>query len=49
MDNQIGRLVADIVKKSEAIAKALKHGDVEIRKGPNGITVAEVKKTVVAR
>ena len=49
MDSQTNKIVADIVKKSEIIAKALKHGDVEIRRGPNGVTVAEVRKTVVAR
>lgn len=39
-----------LIAKAEVIAKALHKGcDVEIRKSANGITVAEVKKKVVAR
>lgn len=49
MDSQTSKLIADIVNKAEAIAKALKRGDVEIRRGTNGITVAEVKRRVVTR
>ena len=49
MDGQTSKLIAEIVSKSEAIAKALKKGDVEIRRSPNGITIAEIKKTIVAR
>lgn len=49
MDNQTNKLIAEIVSKSEAIAKALKKGDVEIRRGTNGITVAEVKRRVITR
>ena len=49
MDSQTNKLITEIVSKSEAIAKALKSGDVEIRRSPTGITVAEVKRKVVAR
>lgn len=44
------KLITEIVSKADAIAKSLKSGkDVEIRKTASGISVAEVKKTVVAR
>ena len=49
MDGQTSRLMTDIISKAEAIAKALKNGDVEIRRGTNGITVAEVKRKIIAR
>ena len=50
MDGQTVKLMADVTSKAEAIAKVLKNGgDVELRKGPNGITVAEVRRKVVAR
>lgn len=42
-------LVDDIVAKAEIIALCLKNGDVEIRKTKDGISVAEVRKTVRAR
>ena len=49
MDNKQSKTIADIVSKAEIISKALKNGDVELRRGPNGVMVAEVKKTVIAK
>ena len=49
MDSQTSKLITDIVNKAEAIAKALKNGDVEIRKGQNGVTIAEIRKKIIAR
>lgn len=36
-----------IIDKADIIAKALKNGDCEIRKGSTGISVAEVKRKVI--
>ena len=42
-------LIDEIKEKAELIAKALKKGDVEIRKSANGISIMEIKKTVIAK
>ena len=49
MDASTLKIANDVVNKAEAIAKALKRGDVELRKTANGISVAEITKKVVAR
>ena len=49
MDAQTQKMVASITKNAEIIAKALKKGDVELRKSANGVSIAEIKKTVIAR
>lgn len=49
MDLQTAKLVQAVKDNAMTIAKALKHGDVEIRKSANGISVAEVRKKVIAR
>ncbi len=39
-----------VMEKADTIAKAIHRGkDVEIRKSPTGISIAEVSKKVVAR
>ena len=44
------KITAEIARKADIIAKSLKSGkDVEIRKTANGISVTEIKKTVVSR
>lgn len=49
MDTNTLKITNDVVNKAETIAKALKRGDVELRKTANGISVAEITKKVVAR
>lgn len=44
------RIKLQLIDKADLIVKALKIGkDIEIRKSSNGITIAEVKKTVIHR
>lgn len=44
------RIKLQLIDKADLIVKALKSGkDIEIRKSSNGITIAEVRKTVIHR
>ena len=50
MDQAIAKYIQLLDESKYAIAKVLKSGkDCEIRKTANGISVAEVKRTVVRR
>ena len=51
MNGTTDRKIADIIRdNAEMIAKSLEKGrDIEIRKTKTGISVTEVKKTVIAR
>lgn len=44
------RIKLQLIEKADLIVKALKSGkDIEIRKSSTGITIAEVKKSVIYR
>ena len=47
MDNVTKSLMLDINKKSEEIAKALKKGDVELRKDGMKVKILSVTKKIV--
>lgn len=49
MDANTLKLAELVRENAEAIAKALKKGDVEVRRSRTGISVAEVNKKVIVR